>query len=137
MGISFVERKRRQDLRDRVLTEEFLRKAYLERGLSANQIAEELRLEDNTLTATMVIRYLQRYRISTRNVKQACNLPEKRKRTEKTNLEKYGAINPLSKGTAPQIKRDLTVLERYGVSNVRQAPGFIEKIKKQKGRMGR
>lgn len=47
----------------------------------------------------------------------------------KTNLERYGAINPLCKGTSPFKKRNKTVKEKYGVDNVFRDPDIIEKIK--------
>jgi len=136
MGISIAERQRRRELRESILTEEYLRNTYVEQGLSANQIAESLRSVDDTLTASAVIEYLQKHRIPTRTVKQACSLPERKKRLEETCLEKYGATNPLSKGTEPMARRDRTVIERYGVSNVRQAPEVIKRIKQSKFQNG-
>lgn len=46
----------------------------------------------------------------------------------KTNMEKYGARNVLSKGTIKYDKRNKTVREKYGVDNVFQIPEIIKKI---------
>lgn len=47
----------------------------------------------------------------------------------KTNIERYGAKNVLSKGTEKYHKKNKTVREKYGVDNVFQIPEIIEKIK--------
>ena len=46
----------------------------------------------------------------------------------KTNIEKYGAKNVLSKGTIIYYKRNKTVKDRYGVDNVFQIKEIIERI---------
>ena len=46
-----------------------------------------------------------------------------------TNIEKFGAINALSKGTTIYDKRNETVKNKYGVENVFQIPEIKENIK--------
>lgn len=140
MGVSIAERNRRKRLRESILTKEYLYENYVEKRLSANQIAINLRDVDNSLTAAEVIRYLQLHQISTRSVKESCSLPERKRLMEETNLRKFGAVNPLSRGTTAFEKKNQTVLERYGVANVRQAPEVIKKAKETKrnnGTLGR
>lgn len=50
-------------------------------------------------------------------------------RAEKTNYEKYGAKNVLSKGTLIYEKRNKTVQEKYGVSNVFEIKEIKDKLK--------
>lgn len=60
------------------------------------------------------------YGIQTRSIKETRNLEEYKERIESTNIKKYGAKNPLSKGTIPWKKRNKTVLDKYGIENVWQ-----------------
>lgn len=60
------------------------------------------------------------YGIKIRSIKETRQLKEYKERFEKTNIEKYGAKNPLSKNTVPYIKRNQTVLDKYGCENVFQ-----------------
>lgn len=53
-----------------------------------------------------------------------------KEKAQKTNIIKYGAENPLSKGTLPYSKRNETVKETYGVDNVFQAKSVKDKISK-------
>lgn len=53
-----------------------------------------------------------------------------KERALKTNLERYGATNPLARGTEPFNKRNNTVLEKYNVSNVFQDNSIKDKIRK-------
>lgn len=63
-----------------------------------------------------------------RNLKDSVNLSSTRKKAENTCIEKYGAINPLSKGTTAFEKRNKTVKEKYGVDNVFQNEEIKKKI---------
>lgn len=53
-----------------------------------------------------------------------------KEKARNTNLIKYGAENPLSKGTTAYIKRNRTVKEVYGVDNVFQNKNVKEQIAK-------
>jgi len=48
---------------------------------------------------------------------------------EKTNLERYGHKNVLGKGTSKYHKRNATVKEKFGVSNVFEHPEIVAKLK--------
>jgi galactitol-specific phosphotransferase system IIB component len=63
-----------------------------------------------------------------RTLKEATNLPSTRKKAENTFVEKYGAVNPLSKGTTAFEKKSKTVKEKYGVDNVFQNEEIKKKI---------
>ena len=63
-----------------------------------------------------------------RTLKESVNLPSTRKKAENTCVEKYGAVNPLSKGTTAFKKRNKTVKEKYGVDNVFQNEEIKKKI---------
>ena len=64
-----------------------------------------------------------------RTLKDAINLESSKDRRIKTNISKYGAINPLSKGTTAFDKKNRTVKEKYGCENVFQNEQIKEKIK--------
>lgn len=63
---------------------------------------------------------MEHYGIRIRSVKEALNLEETKLRLQETSLKKYGAINPLSRGTEPYKKKNKTVIDKYGVENVFQ-----------------
>jgi hypothetical protein len=63
---------------------------------------------------------LNYFKIHIRSIKETRKLTEYKERIEKTNIERFGAINPLSKGTAIFHKRNQTVLDKYGCENVFQ-----------------
>lgn len=64
---------------------------------------------------------LKYYKIQIRTLAESrkSDSPSQR-RIEKTNLQRYGKKNPLSKGTEPWKKRNKTVKDKYGVDNVWQ-----------------
>lgn len=68
---------------------------------------------------------LKQYNITWRNSSQANNIAMPKR--IQTNIEKYGAVNVLSKDTEIYKKRNKTVLDKYGVSNIFAA----EEIKKR------
>jgi len=124
-------------MRESFLSQENLEELYLDRGWSAKQIADYFRsLGDSTLTAATVIGKLRILGIPTRSIAEATRQDEARRRAEETSLQKYGAINPLSRGTLAFQKKNTTVLKKYGVANVRQVPEFISKIKDTKRKNG-
>jgi hypothetical protein len=94
-------------------------------GKSALQIANE----SGWSSSTIINKQLKRLNIPVRNVKQSHYMGGYKNRIEKTNLKKYGAINPLSKGTVSYEKRNKTVKEKYGVDNVFQHTDVKEKIR--------
>ena len=67
-----------------------------------------------------VYNILKYYNISIRTIKETRKLKEYKERIESTNMKRYGAINPLSKGTTVFHKRNQTVIDRYGCENVFQ-----------------
>ena len=57
-------------------------------------IGEKFNLDNKSVC--FLLRY---YNIQIRTIKETRHLSEYKNRIEKTNLERYGAVNPLSKGT--------------------------------------
>ena len=111
--------------RDTTFNYEFLYHEYVENGKSALQIANE-----NGFSSSSVInKQLRRIGIDVRNVKQSHYMPQYKVRIESTNLERYGAINPLSKGTTPFSKKQDTVINKYGVDNIFASDDVKRKIK--------
>lgn len=117
--------KKYKQWRDITFSYEFLYEEYIVKGKSALEIANE----NGWNSSTIINKQLKRLNISVRNVKQSHYMDGYKARIEKTNLKKYGAINPLSKGTVSYEKRNKTVKEKYGVDNVFQYPSVKEKIR--------
>jgi hypothetical protein len=60
------------------------------------------------------------FSIKVRSIKETRVLKEYKERKDATCIKKYGAVNPLSRGTEPFHKRNKTVIDKYGVENVWQ-----------------
>lgn len=86
---------------------------YCVKKLSILDIAKQL-----SCNHLMVHRALEKHGIPKRTQSESRKLVQYK--TEATCIKKYGASNPLSKGTTPEQNRNSTVLERYGVKNVFQ-----------------
>jgi hypothetical protein len=117
--------KKYKEWRDTTFNYDFLYDAYIVNGKSALQIANE----NGWKSSTIVNKQLNRLGIAVRNVKQSHHMYEYKSKIEKTNFKKYGAVNPLSKGTVSYEKRNKTVKEKYGVDNVFQHMDVKEKIR--------
>lgn len=114
---------RRRAYIDDVLTLEFLQSALLTR--SANSIAEDLH---ESIHAGTVIQRAKLLGISTHSIRSSTNLHTVRTQAAITNIARYGAPNTLSRGTPGYQKRNDTVLQKYGVSNVFRDSGVKAKI---------
>lgn len=97
------------------LTRGKIKELYLEMKWSMNMIRDHYFLDLKSID--YLIKY---YGFKTRTISESHHLKEYKERIESTNLERYGAINPLSKGTKPFKKRNKTVKDRYGCENVFQ-----------------
>jgi hypothetical protein len=117
--------KKYKEWRDTTFNYDFLYEEYVVKGKSALEIANE----NGWSSSTIINKQLKRLNIPVRNVKQSHYMDGYKNRIEKTNLKKYGAVNPLSKGTVSYEKRSKTVKEKYGVDNVFQHPDVKEKIR--------
>jgi hypothetical protein len=117
--------KKYKEWRDNTFNYDFLYEEYIVKGKSALQIAND----NGWDSSTIINKQLRRLNIPIRNIKQSHYMQGYKSKIEKTNLKKYGATNPLSKGTVSYEKRNKTVKEKYGVDNVFQHPLVKEKIK--------
>jgi hypothetical protein len=117
--------KKYKEWRDTIFNYDFLYEEYIVKGKSALEIANE----NGWDSSTIINKQLKRLSIPVRNIKQSHYMDGYRNRIEKTNLKKYGAINPLSRGTISFEKRNKTVKEKYGVDNIFQHPEIKEKIR--------
>jgi hypothetical protein len=97
------------------LTRDKIKELYVEKKWSMNMIRDSYELDLKSIN--YLIGY---YGFNTRTISESHMLKEYKDRIESTNLKKYGAINPLSKGTLPFIKRNKTVKDKYGCENVFQ-----------------
>lgn len=104
-----------------IATYENLIKHYVDYRKSLPDIHKEFGIDYNSTKFL-----LDYYKIIKRNSSEA-SIVSMNKR-EKTNLEKYGAKNVLSKGTEKYEKRNNTIKEKYGVDNAFQIKEVIEKI---------
>ncbi len=97
------------------LTTDNLHKHYVEDKWSIPMICQQYKTDIKT-----VCYMLSYYDIKIRTISETRSLKEYKSRIEKTNLDKYGATNPLSRGTKPFIARNKTINDRYGCENVFQ-----------------
>jgi hypothetical protein len=110
--------------KDNILTKEFLIEEYVKKEKSAYEISKEINIGVNP-----ILKYIDKFGIKHRSIKEATNLDRCRTKYKKTCMNLYGAENALSKDTIPYKNRNKTVLDRYGVDNVRKHPDIINDIK--------
>lgn len=104
------------------LTKEKINYLYNEQRYSLPMIKNQFNIDSKSIC--YLIEY---YGYSTRTISNSLKDPACRKRIDKTNIERYGAKNVLSKNTKGYHKRNKTVREKYGVDNVFQILGnFID-----------
>lgn len=102
-----------------------IQKDYLESEFSIADLTNKYKLSANHM------RYvLKTLGIPQRNIKTACNTDRNKTKKVNTCINRYGAVNVLSKNTVKYHKRNNTVSQRYGVSNVRQLESVKQKINK-------
>jgi len=97
------------------LTKDMLTTLYVAEKWSTNMIKDRFLIDLKS-----VCYMLNYYGIEIRTIKETRQLNEYKQRIQSTNIERFGAINPLSKGTVPHANRNKTVLDRYGCENVFQ-----------------
>lgn len=97
------------------ITYDEMNKLYVDEKWSITMLCEKYELDIKSIC------YLLNYfKIHIRSIKETRHLKEYKERIEKTNMKRFGAINPLSKGTTVFHKRNQTVLDKYGCENVFQ-----------------
>jgi G:T-mismatch repair DNA endonuclease (very short patch repair protein) len=111
-----------------ILTRDLLYDLYFIKKMSAFEIANSFTLKHTR--AGDIIKLLKEYGFETRTIKQAANSQNTREKYVNTCLKKYGTTNALSKNTKPYIKKNSTVIDKYGVSNVFKDHSVKDKIKK-------
>jgi hypothetical protein len=104
------------------LDKETIHKLYNEDKWSLSMIKDKYGLDFKNIEYLILY-----YGYECRTIKQSHALREYKDRIESTNLKKFGAVNPLSRGTIPYHNRNKTVIDRYGCDNVFQVLGkFID-----------
>lgn len=111
-----------------MITPDILNDMYVEKNMSALQIAKTLNYP--YINAGQIIAILKEFNIATRTIKEATNSKNTRDLYKQTCLEKYGDTNVLGKNSPIYEKRNKTVLEKYGVNNVFQNDSIKDIIKK-------
>lgn len=99
------------DLKDKKILEDL----YLNKKYSLPMLSEKYGFDLKSIC--FILRY---YNIPIRNISEALKDETTRIRIDESNIKRFGAKNPLSKGTASYLKRNQTVLDKYGVENVFQ-----------------
>lgn len=112
------------------ITKNYLENLYIKDGSSIIEIQEKIKNDFNFEIAYLKVKQLlEEYKIPLRNIYEANKMPNRNKRIKNTCIEKYGDINVLGKNSPIYEKRNQTVLEKYGVTNVFQAEKVKDKIK--------
>ena len=104
-----------------ILNYESLFDIYINKQMSLPDILKKFKI---SYTNTLFM--LEYYNIQKRSYSDA--FLSSRDKRDKTNLERYGAINVFYKNTDIYHKRNETVKQKYGVDNVFQIKEIIEKI---------
>lgn len=97
------------------LNYDFVYDLYVLKGYSSNEIESNYNISN--LYFSLILEY---HKIPKRDIKESRKSKRYINKLENTNIKKYGAKNPLTKGTEPWNKRNKTVLDKYGVENVWQ-----------------
>lgn len=120
--------KRREYVRS-LVTKDLLQELVND-GCSANHIAKDILFNIGyTTQADTIINMCKEFNIKTFSIKESNNLTKTKLKRESTNLIKYGKNNCLSKGTSAYNKRNKTVKNKYGVTNVFCLNSIKEKSK--------
>jgi hypothetical protein len=104
-----------------ILNYESLFDIYINKQMSLPDILKKFKI---SYTNTLFM--LEYYNIQKRSYSDA--FLSSRDKRDKTNLERYGAINVFYKNTDIYYKRNETVKQKYGVDNVFQIKKIIKKI---------
>ena len=97
------------------ISHEVFHKLYVNEKWSITMLCNKYKLDIKSIC------YLLNYfKIIIRSIKETRQLSEYKERIEKTNIERFGSINPLSKGTVPFIQRNKTIVDKYDCENVFQ-----------------
>lgn len=106
---------------DSFLTKELLEELYFAHGFTSNYICEEILMKNGyKTTAGSLIERARKLGIVTPSHKESVNNKISQTKKQKTCIERFGEINPLCKGTESFKKRNQSVQDNYGVSNVFQ-----------------
>lgn len=92
-----------------------IKRLYIEEEVSVDELAKQFGISWRKMK--MVLNHLG---ILTRSISQASATSRTRKKYQDTCQTLFGATNALAKNTEVYHKRNQTVMDRFGVSNVRQ-----------------
>ena len=115
---------------DSFLTKELLEELYSIHGFTSNYICEEILLKNGyKTTAGSLIERARKLGIATPSHIEAVNNKLSQTKKQQTCIERFGNINPLCKGTESFKKRNQSIQDKYGVSNVFQLESVKVKSK--------
>lgn len=107
------------------LTYENLYDLYVNKNYTLPMFKKEFGCNYKTLQ--FILTY---YGIKQRTIKESINLESVRNKCKETCLERYGVDNPTRKDTPAYLKREQTILERYGSTNIFSSKSFMNEMKK-------
>ncbi len=119
---------------DLYVNNEFIQTHYIdndESSLGLIRILKETTTIDFNIfniEAVHIIKQIKKHGFHNKSIKESGNSKGRRKKLEKTCLERFGDINALGKNSPLYEKRNKTVKERYNVENVFQIESIKEKI---------
>ena len=100
-----------------------IRELYLDEMYSIKELSDHYNIKPNKIAEILSILNIKQRTLDEANANKRRN-----EKIKKTNLEKYGTENVLSKGSPVYDKRNQTVKIKYGVDNVRQHQSVKNKI---------
>ena len=110
------------ELKNTVLTEDFLRVEYLNKARSSNEIALEY-----GIAVGAIIKKLKEFGIHNRTIKESKTEREKNKRKQ-TNIQRYGEEHNFSKNHPSRLRWEKEMFENEGITNVFQRQEVKDKI---------
>jgi len=120
---------RRKYIRD-IITAELLKYLVIDKKYPSNYIGTLISdIIGIRIDAGYIIHRCKELNIKTFSIKESANLKSTKVRKAETCIKKYGSSNPLGKQSPIYKKRNQTVQEKYGVSNVFQLDSVKMKTK--------
>ncbi len=119
---------RRKYIRE-LLTKELLKELIIEKSFSCLSVSNILNSLGIKTNAGNIIKLAKEFNIKTLSLKESACSKIVREKYKKTCLEKFGKENVLSKNTISFFKKNSSIKEKYGVSNVFQLESVKQKSK--------
>ena len=104
-----------QEYKNKILTKEYLLDEYVNKRCSAKEISLK-----TSINVKAIIEKLKEYNISTRTLKDACNMDERKEKYKNTCLKNFGCEHNFSRESPHRKQMIEKLIKNYGITNVFQ-----------------